>query len=159
VLSRTLATRSGEPLLQRWAGLGLPTRAPARSYEEVTCTIVGGGPGFKNEAAFALLSYSFESNVGAQVAGSSAPAKGTKGRLHLTKRYDAVSAPLSQAATSGRTIEKVVLVLRRNDGTTYARYTLEDVLATSFDNAGAAEYPPIERLTFEFKSVTWDYSR
>lgn len=90
--------------------------------------------------------------------------------LKIVKRIDKSTPLLKKALTDNQKIEGTFLFFRPNpagDGTTEQFYTVEfakgnvasirDIIPTTI-NANSAGEPPMEEVTFVFKTITWTYA-
>lgn len=82
--------------------------------------------------------------------------------MTVSKYLDAVSSPLiHRAAVEGTVFPQVDIIIGRNDVgrvSVLFRYTLKTVSIASVSVGGGGGDKPVETLTLNYNSITWDYS-
>ena len=110
-------------------------------------------PGFENKIE--LLSFSH--NVGRDRTSG----KGDSRDMTVTKYFDNVSPLLHRAAMEAKIFPRVELIIGRTDAgrvSVLMRYILKNVLISSISIGGGAGDMPVETLTLDYNSISWDYS-
>ena|SRR5581483_150489 len=85
--------------------------------------------------------------------------------LTITKRMDIASPNLFQNCASGKPFDSAVLTIRKAGGGSpveYLKYTMTNVIVTSFQNSGMAggtEDVPTEHVSLSFSAITVDYTQ
>lgn len=108
-----------------------------------------------------VLSWSWGmSNSGSAGAGGGGGAgKASFSDLSLTKRIDKSSPLLMRACATGEHIPKAVLTAKRvgPKGTDYIRYTLENALCVSLQDAGTPGEAPSESISLNYEKIKFEY--
>lgn len=108
-------------------------------------------PGFQNKIA--LLSFSHGDAMDR-----------TPGRcdyMTVSKYLDTVSPVLHRASMEAKVFPRVDIVIGRNDAgrvSVLLRYAMKNVLISSVSVSGGGGDMPVETLTLNYNSISWDYS-
>jgi type VI secretion system secreted protein Hcp len=81
--------------------------------------------------------------------------------MTVSKYLDTVSPVLHRGSLEGKVFPRVDIIVGRNDPgrvSVLLRYTMKDVLISSVSVSGGAGDLPVETLTLNYNSITWDYS-
>ena len=81
--------------------------------------------------------------------------------MTVSKYLDTVSPLLHRGSLEAKVFPQVDIIVGRNDPgrvSVLLRYTLKDVLISSVSVSGGAGDMPVETLTLNYNSITWDYS-
>lgn len=125
---------------------------------------IAGIEGESNDAQFAkwidVESWSWGvSNSGSgAVGGGGGAGKATPTDLVIVKRVDKASPKLFLSCATGQHIQELFLTARR--GSTkqvYLEYKLEDVLVSSFQDAGNQGEAPLEQVSFNYAKIEMTY--
>src|SRR5262245_43965985 len=117
-------------------------------------------PGY--ESKIELLS--FGHGVAKQITGDISTSERSSGKsnqgMTVTNYLDAVTPLLHQRAIEGRPFPRVDILIGRNDAggvSVLMRYTMKDVLITDVSVSGGGGDKPVETLTLNYNSITWDF--
>lgn len=90
----------------------------------------------------------------------------TSGRLDskdmtVSKYLDTVTPVLHRAAMEATVFPRVDIIIGRNDAgrvSVVLRYTLKNVVISAVSIGGSAGDIPVETVTLNYNSISWDYS-
>lgn len=82
--------------------------------------------------------------------------------MTVSKYLDPVSSPLlHRAAMEGKVFPQVDIIIGRNDAGRVAvllRYIMKNVFVSAVSVSGGGGDKPVETVTLNFNSISWDYS-
>ena len=118
-------------------------------------------PGY--EKKIELLSFSH--GVATRSTGDISRSERTSGKpnhqdMVVTKYLDAASPLLHQASFQGKPFPRVeILIGRKEEGavSVLMKYTMKDVIISDVSVSGGGGDKPVETLTFNYNSISWDF--
>lgn len=81
--------------------------------------------------------------------------------MTVSKYLDTASPVLHRAAMEAKVFPQVNIIIGRNDAgrvSVLLRYTLKSVVISSVSVAGGGGDKPVETVTLNYNSISWDYS-
>lgn len=149
-------------------GLAISSPAPADAagYLKIG-DIKGESTDDKHKDWINLLSYSWGEPAAGRDAASGLPTgKRQHKPLTITKHVDKASPMLQQAATSGKVIKEMEIVLPNDDPAQakrmpYLKYELKDVIVTSYQSSGTAagDTVPMETISLNYGKISYRPAR
>lgn len=110
-------------------------------------------PGFENKLE--LISFSLG------VAPDRSSGKRDPKDMTVVKYVDTVTPVLHRALMEAKVFPRVDIIIGRNDAGRVAvllKYVLKNVLISSISVSGGGGDMPVETMTLDYNSITWDYS-
>ena len=82
--------------------------------------------------------------------------------MTVTRYLDTVTPLMHRAATDQKVFPQVDIIIGRNDAgrvTVLLKYIMKDVIISSINIEGGGGDKPVETLTLNYSSISWDFPR